>query len=183
MTRPTGGGGASVHVGKAAALILVALLIGIVVLKDDSSGGGTSLSAAERAALSGVTTTTAASSDSSDEGDSTDTTQPLREPPLVKVQAINATKSANGVAGTATTKLQTEGYNAVAGGTAVASLRATAPASAVYVVTKGFEREAAAVAALFGLPASAVRELPATQISADLKAVDVVLLIGTGITL
>lgn len=183
MTRPTGGGGASVHVGKAAALIIVAVLLGVIVLRDDSSGGGsTSLSAAERAALSGVTTTTAPD-DSSDEGDSTDTTQPLREPPLVKVQAINATKSANGVAGTATTKLQTEGYNAVAGGTAVASLRATAPASAVYVVTAGFDREAAAIAALFGLPASAVRELPATQISADLKAVDVVLLIGTGITL
>lgn len=186
MTRPTAGGGGSVHVGKAAALILVALLVGIIVLRDDS--GGTSLSAAQRAAIDNLTSQTtvdSSSDDSSDSGDeeTTETTLALREPSQVKVVAINATQQA-GVAGRATSKLQTEGYNALAPGNATTAFRGTNPAAAVYVVTAGYEREAAAVAALFGLPASAVRTMPTPSPSPDIKeGVNVALIIGTGITI
>ena len=184
MTRPTGGGGSSVHIGKAAAIIVVALVLGVLVLKDD---GGSGLSAAQRAALQQSTPTTVADTgnddDTGDDGDTTVTTAAVRDPSQVKVVAINAT-SKSGVARTATTTLQGAGYNALQPGNATAAFKGTNPASVVLVVTSGYEREAAAVAALFGLPSSSVRAMPATSPSADIKGdVNVALIIGTGLNL
>lgn len=185
MTRPTGGTGGTVHVGKAAAIIIVAALIGVLVLYKDSGGGG-SVSAAERAAASAafaranaITTTTTAA----DGGETEPTTIALRAPAEVKVIALNATKTA-GQAGKATKKLTTNGYNALAPGNATAAVRNTNPSSVIYVVTPGYEGEAAAIATIFGLPASAVRAVPTPSPSPDIKpGVNIAVLIGTGVTL
>lgn len=173
------------HVGKAAALIIGAFVLGYIVLNVDGTGGGTSLSAADRAAIDAITNTTVANSDNEDEGDEepTATTLALRQPSTVKVVAINATNT-SGIARRATEKLQTAGYNALTPGNATNEFRATNPTSVVYVVTLGYEREAAAVAQVFGLPASAVREMPATSPSPDIKAgTNIAVIIGTGLTI
>lgn len=178
MGRPAG---ATVHVGKAAAIILGALLLGVVVLNADGIGGGASLSARDLSALDGLTNTTI--SDNDDEVASTTTTVALRQPSTVKVVAINATNT-SGIAGRATQRLQTAGYNALTPGNATAEFKATNPTSVVYVVTPGYDREAVAVAAVFNLPASAVREMPATPPSPDIKdGTNIAVIIGTGLTI
>ncbi len=169
--------GGTVHVGKAAAIIVVGLLLAVIVLRTDGSGGGVPVAAVTRPEIS-VTTTTQRRSAAS-----TKTTVALRDPATVKVIAINGTKTA-GQGGKATTKLQDASYNAIAPGNATAAVRATNPASVVYVVTVGYEREAAAVAAVFGLPPTAVRALPTPSPSSDIKGdVNIAVLIGTGVTL
>jgi len=182
MARPTGGTGGTVHVGKAAAIIVVAALIGVLVLYKDG-GGSSSLSAAERAALTasasaGNTTTTAAKNT---DNESTPTTAALRAPAEVKVVAINGTTTPK-LGAKATTKLQASGYNALAPGDA--KTKSATATSVIYVVTAGYEREAAAIAAIFGLPASAVRAVPSPAPSTAIKpGVNIAVFIGTGITL
>lgn len=168
------------HVGKAAALILGAFVLGYIVLNVDGTGGGIPVSAGASSASDVITNTTLADSD---EVESTTTTLALRAPATIKVVAINATSTA-GIAGRATSKLQTAGYNALTPGNATAEFKATNPTSVVYVVTPGYEREAAAVAAVFNLPASAVREMPATSPSPDIKAgTNIAVIVGTGLTI
>jgi hypothetical protein len=178
MARTPGG---TVHIGKAAAIIVAAVLIGVLVLYQNDSGGG-GLSAAEIAAAranaqNGFTTTTLG-----DEQDLTTTTIGARAPQTVKVIAVNAT-SQSGIAGRATTRLTTAGYNALAPGNATAAYKASSPTTVVYVVTAGYEREAAAVAALFSLPSSAVKSLPTPSPSTDIKDVNVAVVIGSGLTI
>ncbi len=172
MARPAG---AAVHVGKAAALIVAVVLLAALVMAD-ATPFGWFRPAAEPDAINIVTPTTL--------GEATTTTSgALRAPSTIKVVAVNATGRA-GVAGQATTKLQQAGYNAVQPGNATASVRASRPASLIYVVTAGFEREAREVAALFGLPDSAVRALPSPSPSADIKGdVNIAVLVGSGITI
>jgi hypothetical protein len=176
MGRPAG---ATVHVGKAAALIVGAFILGFIVLNVDGTGGA-SLPSGDRG-TDAITNTTLA--DSGDVVVATTTTVALRQPATIKVVAINATKTA-GIAGRATDKLRAAGYNALAPGNATNEFRATNPTSVVYVVTPGYDNEAIAVAAVFNLPASAVRALPATSPSPDIKAnVNIAVIIGTGLTI
>lgn len=178
MGRPAG---ATVHVGKAAVLIIGAFVLGFIVLNVDGFGGGASLSAGTRAAIDAITNTTVA--ESNDEVESTTTTLALRQPATVKVVAVNATNT-SGIARRATEKLQAAGYNALTPGNATTEYRATNPTSVVYVVTEGYEREAVAVAAVFNLPASAVRQMPATSPSPDIKpGTNIAVIIGTGLTI
>lgn len=169
------------HVGKAAALIIGALVLGFIVLNVDGTGGGIPVSAGDTSAIDSSTNTTAA--DSGDDVESTTTTVALRAPATIKVVAINATNT-SGIARRATEKLQTAGYNALTPGNATTEFRATNPTSVVFVVSPGYDREAAAVAAVFGLPASAVRQMPAASPSPDIKAgVNIAVIIGTGLTI
>ena len=166
------------HIGKASGLILVAVLIGgLVLYKNDPVPSAADLRDAADAAL---TTTTLASSPD----DFTDTTQATtaREPATVKVIAINATGKA-GIAGRATTRLTGGGYNAVAPGNSTAAYKANAPTTVVFVVTAGYDAEAAAIAALFGLPASVVQPLPSPSPSTDIKGVDVALVVGSDLNI
>jgi hypothetical protein len=176
--------GGTVHIGKAAALIVAGLLLGVIVLRDNSSGGGvTSVDADDiRNAIDDITNTTVASSDN-------EVTTPTtavgaeRDESTVKVIAINASGVA-GQAGKATTKLQAAGYNALQAGNATAAVTNTHPASVIYIVSPGYEREAKTLAALFQLPESAVRALPSPSPSPDIKGdVNLVVLVGTGINL
>ncbi|HUR76428.1 MAG TPA: LytR C-terminal domain-containing protein [Acidimicrobiales bacterium] len=181
MARPPGG---SVHIGKAAVLIVVALVLGMIVLRDNSFGGGAGSVSADdiREAIEDFTVTTlAADNDSNDDKASSTTTAvpALHAKNSVKVIAINATGTA-GVAGRATSKLQQAGYNALQPGNAPQK----ATTSLVYVVTPGYELDAQEIAALFGLPDSAVRALPTPSPSADIKPDQhIAVLVGPGITL
>ncbi|MEY2398140.1 MAG: LytR cell envelope-related transcriptional attenuator [Actinomycetota bacterium] len=173
----------NVHIGKAAAVIVIGLLLGLIVLRSDGSAGGTSVSAAERAALAAARNTTTTTTARRSNRSSSTTTTPARAPSTVKVIAINGTKVA-GQAGKATTKLQNATYNVLAPGNATAAVRNTNPASVVYVVTPGYEREAAAVAAVLGLPPTSVKPLPSPSPSTDIKnGVNIAVLVGSGITL
>ena len=176
MARAGSGG---VHIGKAAAIIVAAALLGMLVLYQNNSGSG--ISAAEALARAratqGLTTTTLGSSGNHD---LTTTTLGARQPSTVKVIAVNATAT-SGVAGRATARLTTAGYNALAPGNATAAYKATKPTTIVYVVTAGYDREAAAIAALFGLPSSSVKPLPTPSPSTDIKDVNVAVVIGSGL--
>ncbi len=169
------------HVGKAAAIIVVALALGFVVLNDKGSGGFSAAAAARAAAARAnhFTETTRAASHST----TSTTAAAERQPAQIKVIAINATGKA-GTAGKATTRLRDAGYNALAPGNATASVTATHPASVIYVVTPGYEREAKTIASLFSLPDSAVRPLPNPSPSTDIRSdTNIAVLVGTGIAL
>ena len=169
------------HVGKAAAIIVVGLLLGVIVLRDNGFGGGSISSADVREAIEDSFTETTLASD---EDDTTDTTlSALRAPATIKVIAINATGQA-GKAGQATTRLQQAGYNALQPGNATQAVTNSRPVSVVYVVTSGYDNEARTVAALFGLPPSAVRALPTPSPSPDITDnANIAVLVGSGITL
>lgn len=176
MGRPAG---ATVHVGKAAALIIGAFIIGFIILNVDGTGGGIPVSSGGGGG-DAVTNTTVRQDDTSE---TTTTTAPLRQPATIKVVAINATQT-SGVARKATEKLMAAGYNALTPGNATDAFKATAPTSVVYVVTPGYENEAIAVAAVFNLPASAVRAMPAASPSPDIKAgTNIAVIVGTGLTI
>lgn len=173
----------NVHIGKAATVIVVGLLLGVIVLRSDGSAGGTSLSAAERAAAAASAENTTTTLRRSSGNSSASTTIALRAPSTIKVIAINGTKVA-GQAGKATTKLQDATYNVLAPGNATAAVRNTNPASVVYVVTPGYEREAAALAAVLGLTPASVKPLPSPSPSPDIKnGVNIAVLVGSGIIL
>ena len=172
------------HVGKAAALIVAAVLLGVIVLRDNSAGGS-SVSAGDFDDVVSQFTTTTLSPDDDFEADTTTTVASvLHAKNTVKVTAINATGTA-GKANLAKNKLVAAGYNALKPGTATQTVTNSRPASVVYVVTSGYEADAREIAALFGLPDSAVRSplpspSPSTEIQAD---ANIVVLVGSGITL
>lgn len=169
------------HVGKAAALIVAAVLLGVIVLRDNSAGGSVSAGDIDDQ-INQFTTTTLA--DEEFEDTTTTVANVLHAKNTVKVQAINATGT-QGKGGQAQTKLTAAGYNALKAGTATQAVTNTHPASVVYVVTAGYEVDAREIAALFGLPDSAVRAYdptkpPSTEVKPD---ANIVVLVGSGITL
>jgi hypothetical protein len=173
-----GSPGGNVHGVKAAIIIVVALGLGFIVLRDNSSRGFRSAAAAHVStpdtnfseAPTSTTSTTAAAAVN-------------RQPAQIKVIAINAT-GRKGVAGQATTKLRNAGYNALAPGNATTAVTNTHPVSAIYVVTPGYNKEALTIAALFGLPDSAVKPLPNPSPSADIRSdTNIAVLVGSGIAL
>lgn len=170
------------HVGKAAALIVAAVLLGVIVLRDNSAGSSSVSADDIRDQINQFTTTTIGA----DEFEDTTTTvaNVLHAKNTVKVQAINATGT-QGKGGQAQTKLTAAGYSAIKAGTASQAVTNTHPASVVYVVTAGYETDAREIAALFGLPDSAVRAYdatkpPSTEVKPD---ANIVVLVGSGITL
>ncbi len=166
------------HVGKAAALIVGAALLAVIVLNKSPSFG----SASSTRTIDEFPTVTQPTIPPDDEVTPT-TLAEERPASAVKVIAINATGT-NGIATRATTKLQSAGYNALAPGDATNTVKNQRPAAVVYVVTAGYEREARTIAALFSLPDSAVRALPSPSPSPAIKGdVNIVLLVGTGITI
>lgn len=165
------GRSAGAAMGRGVALLAVALLIGVLLLNktderppgsdvaagpgpaagsDDGNGGGRS-----------ATTTT-----------STTTTVPARQPKDVKVIVANGS-AVNKAGARASDALKPGGYNVLA----PTNVAGQVAQSAVYY-TQTFEREAAAVAAALGMPASVVKPVP-TPAPFDAKTANVLVLLGT----
>ena len=162
---------------KAGALIFVSLALGFIVLNDKGSSSFASAAAAREAIRNlGTTPTTTRAA-------TTTTLAAERQPAQIKVVAINATGKA-GQANLAANRLRSAGYNVLQPGNATQAVTNTHPASVIYVVTPGYDREALTIAALFHLPDSAVRALPSPSPSPDIRAdANIAVLVGTGITL
>ena len=176
MARPGAGG---LNVGRAALLIVVALVIGVFVLNqgdDVPSASSFDLPTNTTVDLPDLTSPTTVA-----RAASSPTTLATRAPSSFKSIAINATNT-SGVAAKATTRLTTAGYNALAPGDATASVKANTKSSLV-MYAAGFQREAAVVASLFGLPASAVVPITVPPPSTSVKDASIVVLVGPGLAL
>ncbi len=152
---------------RGAALLVVAVLLGVVLLNaaDDAppdrvSAGSSDNGSSETTPPTEATTTTVV-------------TLPLRAPADVKVIAANGTDT-KGVARKATDLLKASGYNVLSPTDATAK----AGASNVYFVGD-FQREAEAVAAGLGLPATSVQPAPTTPPPvADARGATVIVIVG-----
>ena len=159
--------------GRGIVLIVIAVAVGLVLLAKGFDGGGTSLavssggdgtSAEPSADEPGDTsaddpgdTSADDPGDTSDDGAGPDTT---RAPGEVKVAAVNATGEP-GLAGTATGKLDTQGYvTAAKNGSTIPT-----EASTVYYLA-GYSEDAKAVATILGIPADLIFPTDSTEVLA-----------------
>lgn len=153
--------------GRGILLLAVAFFIGIVLLqkvdspaRDDEVSAGASDDTEET-----TTTTTVAPA-------VTTTTAALRAPKDVRLLTANGT-AIKGAGGRIKDKLLAQGYNALA----ATDTKSPATASAVYF-TPGFEREAAVIAQFLGLGPATVQAMPDPVPVADLKAANVLVVVG-----
>jgi LytR cell envelope-related transcriptional attenuator len=153
---------------RGAGLLVVAVVLGVILLNRTDSGNPFDQPVVAGSSRGSHTTTTVALP-----VETTTTTAPLRPPAQVKVLAANGT-SVKGLAGQVKDKLTAAGYNALAPTDTSAK---PVVASAVYF-TAGFDHEAAAVAVLLGLPATAVKPMPAPPPVAALQGANVLVVIG-----
>jgi hypothetical protein len=168
FARSAGGAGA-----RGLVLLALALLIGIVLLNaTDADPPGTSVSA-----RGGSDTTSGNGSKSDASGEKTTTTAaaptttlPARAPKDVKVIVANAS-SVKGAAANAKKMLDPPGYNNLA------PTNAAAVAETSVFFVPGYDRDAAAIATLLGLPATTVKAMPAPA-PFDTKGANVAVLIG-----
>lgn len=169
FTKSAGGAGA-----RGLALLAVALLIGIVLLNaTDADPPGATVSAR------GDSDTADGADDGDDTGAAATTTVPAppttavpaRAPKDVKVIVANASPT-NGAAGAASNALKPAGYNVLAPTNAP-----RAPQSSVFF-TPGYDRDAAAIAALLKFPPTSVKPMPAPPPFATNTA-NVAVVIGT----
>lgn len=146
------------HAAKAFALIAVLVIIGIAVLAKATTGG------------SGHSTRTAASQSSSTTSPTTaaapSTTTTLVPASEVKVQVLNGLLTGS-LASQWSQKLKSNpGYATLPPDNATAKVTA----SAIYILTPGYQAEANALAAAVGLPASAVNPTVPPPASAPIPA-------------
>jgi LytR cell envelope-related transcriptional attenuator len=169
MSQHRAGGPASTPGGRAALVIVAVLVVGWLVLRHGSS----SPSAAT------TTTHTTQTSTSSSTVAPTTTTVALIPPASIKLQVLNGVGSGN-LATEWSNKLKANpGYNTLAPDDATTKVAT----SVIYIITAGYLPEAQHLAAVVGLPATAVDETipaPATApIPAhDRAAANLVLVIG-----
>lgn len=150
--------------GRGAVLLAVAVVLGIVLLNAaDDTPTGVSAGGSATTSTTGRTSTTAAPT--------TIATLPQKTPAEVKLIAGNGT-DVKGVARKATDELKAAGYNVLSPVDAP-----KVPVSAVYYVGE-YSREAAAVAAQLGLPATTVAPVPTPPPLADSRGANVVLIVG-----
>lgn len=165
------GRSAGMAAGRGLGLILVALLIGIVLYNSADN------SPAPKAASTGGKKTT----QTTVPGETTlppTTLPPVRSPSEVRVVVVNGT-STSGAAGKVSDPLnKTAGYNTLKPTDATPAVKQSNPKTSVVYFTPGFEREAKAVAAFLGLPATATAALPTPPPSTELNDANVVVLVG-----
>ncbi len=168
FARSAGGAGA-----RGLGLLALALLIGIVLLNaTDGEPPGSSV----QATGTGAAHSSANPAKSNDKTPGTTTTAPTttlpaRAPKDVKVIVANAS-SVKGAAGNAKAALDPAGFNVLAPANAT-----TVAESSVYF-TPGYDRDAAAIAATLGLPATVVKPMPAPA-PLDVKGANVAVVLGT----
>jgi len=155
----------TVNPARGVVLVVVAVLIGLVLLRNglDTSEVVTS----SKPDKSGST----AKGDGSDA--STTTTLALRAPSEVTVIVLNGT-SVGGAAGKYSTAIGSAGYQMLVAGDATTKI----PATQVFFAP-GYEREAAAVAAVAGAPATLTPAALPTPPPGEVGAANVVVVIGT----
>ncbi|HEX9968519.1 MAG TPA: LytR C-terminal domain-containing protein [Acidimicrobiales bacterium] len=156
---------ASTAVGRGILLLLVAFVIGIALLQqvDDPVGEQQVSSSSDEE----TTTTLPAVVEPP-----TTTAAPVREPKNVRVLTANGT-SVKGAGGRIKDRVLAGGYNALA----ATDTKTPATASVVFF-TPGYEREAAALATLLGLQPTAVQAMPTPPPVADLKAANLLVVVG-----
>lgn len=152
--------------GRGIVLLLVAFVIGIVLLRQVDAPENASQVTSASDDTEETTSTTAAPVEV------TSTTAALRQPKDVRVLTANGT-SIKGAGARIKDKVLAAGYNALA----ATDTKTPASASAVYS-TAGFEREAAAIAQLLGLAPTTVQAMPNPPPVADLKAANVLVVVG-----
>lgn len=163
---------ATVNAGRGAILIAVALVIGLILLKDlDKGGGGVdNLSASQPTPTQAPPTTPLPTVPST-------TTTPARAPKDVKVLVVNGTTTA-GAAARVAQPLKVNGYNVLRAVDATAAIKASTRASAVYYVTRAYEKDAKALQAALALPPAPVTAVPTPPPAAEASQANVVILVG-----
>ena len=157
---------AGTAMGRGILLLGVAFLIGIVLLQKVDAPAREEQVRTESDDTEETTTTTVV------DPVVTSTTAALRQPKDVRVLTANGT-SIKGAGGRIKDKLLAAGYNALA----ATDTKSPASASAVYF-TPGFDREAAVIAQALGLPPATVQAMPTPPPVADLKAANVLVVVG-----
>jgi len=148
VNQPAGSGSGSgdgIHTLKALILIVVVVLIGWVVLHHTTKPHSSASSATSPTTVPTAPTTVPG-------GATTTTTVALIPPSSIKLQVLNGVGSGQ-LATEWSNKLKANpGYNTLA----PADATATVPASRIYIVTPGYQREADALATTVGLTAAAI---------------------------
>ena len=148
-------------------LLVVAAIIGLVLYRSvEDVPPGTDVTATPR-----QTTTTA---EVGEDGEVvTSSTIPLRQPKDVKVLVANGA-GVSGLGGNVSERLRTpHGYNVLSPVNAPARVQTT-----TLYYTPGFDREAAAVAEVLGLPPTTVKPMPAPPHVPDTRGANVVVVAG-----
>lgn len=153
------------NTGRGLALVAVALVIGLFLLNRVDEPAPADRVQAAASDDKETTTTTAMPV-------VTTSTAPLRQPKDIRVLTANGT-TVKGAGGRIKDRVLAAGYNALA----ATDTKTPATASAVYF-TPGFEREAAVLAQLLTLPQGAVQPMPNPVPVADLKAANILLVVG-----
>ncbi len=177
------GKSAGVNAARGVAVVAIAVLVGVLLMakglnKTDSvaaiSGDSTTTTTTVQADEAVETSSVAADQqpETSEETVPAAPTEP-RAPAEVKVLVLNGSGGIAGVAGRGSAKLQESGY-------AVATPDdARAPGPTVILYTEGFELDAQAVAAVFGVPVETVAPFdPANSPIEDTQAANVIVRIG-----
>lgn len=153
--------------GRGIPLVALAFLIGLALLnRVDSKEPGDQVETGS----SDTTSTTAVGGPV--EPEVTTTTAAPRAPREVRVLTANGT-DVKGAGGRIKDRLMAAGYNTLA----ATDTKAKATESAVYFAV-GYEREAAKVAEALGLAPTTVKAVPAPPPVADLKAANVLVVVG-----
>ena len=168
------GRSAGVAAGRGAALIAVAVVVGFLLLQrtddvPDEIVVSTDTSTTVRRIIPTVAPTT---------------TAPLRAPKDVKVLVINGT-NVSGAGTRVSTALRRTGYNTLSPADATAGVKAEKRPSAVYYVSREFEREAAELQRSLQLPVKPVELLPTDPpltSSEQTRNAHVVVLVGEELT-
>ena len=162
---------ASVNAGRGAVIIGLALLVGFVLLKDLDDGGDVSQVITNRPDASVPEDTTPLPTIA------TTTTTPIKAPKDVKVLVVNGTTVA-GAAARVAQPLKVAGYNVLRAVDASPATKAATKTSAVYYVTKEFEREAKALQSALALPPTPIVVVPTPPPAAEATQANVVIVVG-----
>lgn len=183
IPRPTSavnGGGfarsAGAAAGRGVLLVVFALAVGVLLLAralDDDGGTNVEAGAGTETTLAADTATTAPPAETTAPPP---TAPPVTHPPAqVKVLVLNG-RAIQGIAGSNNEVLLTQNFNALPPDNTPSPV----PATRVTYVDPAYQPDAAAVAAILGIPPEAVVQADSgTELSMDTKGANVVVVLGT----
>ncbi|MDQ1375063.1 MAG: LytR cell envelope-related transcriptional attenuator [Actinomycetota bacterium] len=161
---------ASVNAGRGAILIAVAVLIGFVLLHDLDRGGVSNVVTSRPRSTTPRSTAPLPTIPAT-------TTTPAHAPKDVKVLVVNGTTVA-GAASRVAQPLKVNGYNVLRAVDASAAIKAATKASAVYYVTRDYEKDAKALQAALALPPTPVTAVPTPPPAPEVSQANVVIVVG-----